>query len=119
MSWKQTPCHYHARPSSIASCADSSAGLLHPAVDESGKLLPVPVRVGQAVDVVAQAGRPKTITGAHRLASCCLAVCPVSRLVLHCLVLLRLGLPTLALCRLVDFGSSLFMCPPHQPKYAP
>ncbi|GAB4816037.1 hypothetical protein N2152v2_003083 [Parachlorella kessleri] len=32
-------------------------------VDESGKLLPVPVRVGQAVDVVAQAGRPKTITG--------------------------------------------------------
>lgn len=34
------------------------------AVDESGKLLPVPVRVGQAVDVVAQAGRPKTITGA-------------------------------------------------------
>lgn len=26
-------------------------------------MLPVPVRVGQAVDVVAQAGRPKTITG--------------------------------------------------------
>jgi len=40
-----------------------------PAVDESGKLLPVPVRVGQAVDVVAQAGRPKTITGAH---PCCM-----------------------------------------------
>mmetsp|Transcript_31070 Transcript_31070/g.68978 ORF Transcript_31070/g.68978 Transcript_31070/m.68978 type:complete len:901 (-) Transcript_31070:581-3283(-) len=32
-------------------------------LDEEGKLLPVPVRVGQAVDVVAQAGRPKTITG--------------------------------------------------------
>lgn len=29
----------------------------------AGKLLPVAVRVGQAVDVVAQAGRPKTITG--------------------------------------------------------
>jgi 26S proteasome regulatory subunit N1 len=32
-------------------------------VDESGAMLPVPVRVGQAVDTVAQAGRPKTITG--------------------------------------------------------
>ncbi|KAK9842343.1 hypothetical protein WJX81_007723 [Elliptochloris bilobata] len=32
-------------------------------VDEAGALLPVPVRVGQAVDVVAQAGRPKAITG--------------------------------------------------------
>lgn len=32
-------------------------------VDQKGKLLPVSVRVGQAVDVVAQAGRPKTITG--------------------------------------------------------
>ena len=32
-------------------------------VDEKGAMLPVPVRVGQAVDVVAQAGRPKTITG--------------------------------------------------------
>eukprot|EP00878_Enallax_costatus_P033876 GHUV01037452.1.p1 GENE.GHUV01037452.1~~GHUV01037452.1.p1 ORF type:complete len:251 (+),score=37.74 GHUV01037452.1:438-1190(+) len=32
-------------------------------VDESGQLLSVPVRLGQAVDVVAQAGRPKTITG--------------------------------------------------------
>lgn len=32
-------------------------------VDEDGKLLPVSVRVGQAVDTVAQAGRPKTITG--------------------------------------------------------
>eukprot|EP00210_Caulerpa_lentillifera_P009484 g9044.t1 len=32
-------------------------------VDVEGKLLPVPVRVGQAVDTVAQAGRPKTITG--------------------------------------------------------
>lgn len=32
-------------------------------VDESGALLPVPVRVGLAVDVVAQAGRPKSITG--------------------------------------------------------
>lgn len=32
-------------------------------LDEEGKMLPVPVRVGQAVDVVAQAGRPKTISG--------------------------------------------------------
>jgi 26S proteasome regulatory subunit N1 len=32
-------------------------------LDEEGKLLPVSARVGQAVDVVAQAGRPKTITG--------------------------------------------------------
>ncbi|KAL5988476.1 26S proteasome non-ATPase regulatory subunit 2 A [Asimina triloba] len=32
-------------------------------VDESLKPLTVPVRVGQAVDVVGQAGRPKTITG--------------------------------------------------------
>ncbi|KAE8669714.1 26S proteasome non-ATPase regulatory subunit 2-like protein B [Hibiscus syriacus] len=32
-------------------------------VDENHKLLPVPVRVGQAVDVVGQAGQPKTITG--------------------------------------------------------
>jgi 26S proteasome regulatory subunit N1 len=32
-------------------------------LDEEGKLLPVPARVGTAVDVVAQAGRPKTITG--------------------------------------------------------
>lgn len=32
-------------------------------VDESLKPLSVPVRVGQAVDVVGQAGRPKTITG--------------------------------------------------------
>jgi len=32
-------------------------------VDESGAPLPVPVRVGEAVDTVAQAGRPKTITG--------------------------------------------------------
>lgn len=32
-------------------------------VDEQGKPLPVSVRVGTAVDVVAQAGRPKTITG--------------------------------------------------------
>ncbi len=32
-------------------------------VDEAGALLPVPVRVGQAVDVVAQAGRPKSISG--------------------------------------------------------
>ena len=33
------------------------------AVDEELKQLSVPVRVGQAVDVVGQAGRPKTITG--------------------------------------------------------
>lgn len=32
-------------------------------VDENLKTLTVPVRVGQAVDVVGQAGRPKTITG--------------------------------------------------------
>jgi len=32
-------------------------------VDEEGKALPVKVRVGQAVDVVAQVGNPKTITG--------------------------------------------------------
>lgn len=32
-------------------------------VDEEGELLPVSVRVGNAVDVVAQAGRPKSITG--------------------------------------------------------
>ncbi|CAH8314583.1 unnamed protein product [Eruca vesicaria subsp. sativa] len=32
-------------------------------VDENLKLISVPVRVGQAVDVVGQAGRPKTITG--------------------------------------------------------
>jgi 26S proteasome regulatory subunit N1 len=31
--------------------------------DEGLKPLPVPVRVGQAVDVVGQAGKPKTITG--------------------------------------------------------
>eukprot|EP00882_Tetradesmus_deserticola_P024881 GHRQ01027227.1.p1 GENE.GHRQ01027227.1~~GHRQ01027227.1.p1 ORF type:complete len:137 (-),score=33.95 GHRQ01027227.1:477-887(-) len=43
-------------------------------VDNEGQLLSVPVRVGQAVDVVAQAGRPKTITGgllaAHGAGSC-------------------------------------------------
>jgi 26S proteasome regulatory subunit N1 len=32
-------------------------------LDESLKSIPVTVRVGQAVDVVGQAGRPKTITG--------------------------------------------------------
>jgi 26S proteasome regulatory subunit N1 len=32
-------------------------------LDEGGKLLPVPCRVGTAVDVVAQAGKPKAITG--------------------------------------------------------
>lgn len=32
-------------------------------LDENGEMLPVPVRVGKAVDVVAQAGRPKSITG--------------------------------------------------------
>jgi 26S proteasome regulatory subunit N1 len=31
--------------------------------EEDGELVPVPVRVGQAVDVVAQAGRPKAVTG--------------------------------------------------------
>ena len=34
-------------------------------LDAEGALLPTPVRVGQAVDVVAQAGRPKAITGAR------------------------------------------------------
>jgi hypothetical protein len=33
-------------------------------LDTEGSLLSVPVRLGQAVDVVAQAGRPKAITGA-------------------------------------------------------
>lgn len=32
-------------------------------LDTEGRPLPVPCRVGTAVDVVAQAGRPKTITG--------------------------------------------------------
>lgn len=32
-------------------------------VDEEGKPLPVPVRVGEAIDVVGQAGKPKSITG--------------------------------------------------------
>merc|ERR1719160_359946 len=32
-------------------------------VDEDMQLLPVSVRVGQAVETVGQAGRPKTITG--------------------------------------------------------
>jgi 26S proteasome regulatory subunit N1 len=32
-------------------------------VDENLEPLPVSVRVGQAVDTVGQAGRPKTITG--------------------------------------------------------
>ncbi|KXZ55777.1 hypothetical protein GPECTOR_2g1327 [Gonium pectorale] len=32
-------------------------------LDEEGRPLPVPCRVGTAVDTVAQAGRPKTITG--------------------------------------------------------
>jgi 26S proteasome regulatory subunit N1 len=31
--------------------------------DESGELLPATVRVGQAVDVVGQAGKPRTISG--------------------------------------------------------
>lgn len=31
--------------------------------DEELNRLPIPVRVGMAVDVVGQAGRPKTITG--------------------------------------------------------
>lgn len=43
------------------------AAAIHPrflmTVDEAGEPLPVPVRVGNAVDVVAQAGRPKSITG--------------------------------------------------------
>ena len=34
-------------------------------LDGEGALLPAPVRVGQAVDVVAQAGRPKATTGTN------------------------------------------------------
>ena len=34
-------------------------------VDEAGDVVPVSVRVGTAVDTVAQAGKPKSITGAH------------------------------------------------------
>lgn len=34
-------------------------------VDEKLKPLSVPVRVGQAVDLLGQAGRPKTITGSQ------------------------------------------------------
>ncbi len=33
--------------------------------------LPVSVRVGQAVDVVGQAGKPKTITGQYIFEQCC------------------------------------------------
>ena len=32
-------------------------------LDEEGEFVPVSVRVGQAVDVVGQAGKPKSITG--------------------------------------------------------
>ena len=32
-------------------------------LDEEGNSIPVTVRVGQALDTVGQAGRPKTITG--------------------------------------------------------
>ena len=35
-------------------------------LDENLKPLPVSVRVGQAVDTIGQAGRPKTITGNQR-----------------------------------------------------
>ena len=53
----------HFKPFSVIFC-----NLLHQprmllTVDENLKPLSVPVRVGQAVDVVGQAGRPKTITG--------------------------------------------------------
>lgn len=45
-------------------------------LDGEGQLLSVPVRLGQAVDVVAQAGRPKTITGAHVVATVvCVDMC--------------------------------------------
>ncbi len=40
-------------------------------LDAEGSLLSVPVRLGQAVDVVAQAGRPKTITGARAVLTVC------------------------------------------------
>jgi hypothetical protein len=50
-------------------------------VDNEGQLLSVPVRVGQAVDVVAQAGRPKTITGALLVQKLWLScICARSRL---------------------------------------
>ena len=44
------------------------------ALDGDGAPLSVPVRLGQAVDVVAQAGRPKTITGGWCMA-CFLYLC--------------------------------------------
>ena len=36
-------------------------------LDEAGDMMPVSVRVGTAVDTVAQAGKPKAITGAHTI----------------------------------------------------
>ena len=38
--------------------------------DEKMRPMPVPVRVGAAVDVVGQAGKPKTITGKINKYSC-------------------------------------------------
>lgn len=38
--------------------------------DEKGEYLPVSVRVGQAVDVVGQAGKPRTIAGFQTLEGC-------------------------------------------------
>ena len=39
--------------------------------DEKMRPMPVPVRVGAAVDVVGQAGKPKTITGKRKLTFSC------------------------------------------------
>lgn len=63
MNMKQTVC------GKATNVVYMLAAAIHPrflmTVDEEGELLSVPVRVGNAVDVVAQAGRPKSITGAY------------------------------------------------------
>lgn len=41
-------------------------------VDEAGDVVPVSVRVGTAIDTVAQAGQPKSITGVTPLEACVL-----------------------------------------------
>lgn len=68
-------------------------------VDAEGQLLSVPVRVGQAVDVVAQAGRPKTITGGS----------PLGRLHSHCTRHVQL-LPCYCTCMFAYlFGDTPFL----------
>jgi hypothetical protein len=62
---------YILRRASLTGCLSAAAAAAATAMkprmlltlDAEGQLLSVPVRLGQAVDVVAQAGRPKTITG--------------------------------------------------------